>query len=70
MRTGRAKARRNAQYDLEHPTQRRERSRKYDQSAAGRATHKKYYTSERGRRVGRNYKRYYRWMIKHEPCHN
>jgi hypothetical protein len=62
--TGRAKARRNLAYDLEHPDQVRERKLKYEHSAAGQAAHRRYYTSAKGRAVGAAYKRHRRACIK------
>jgi hypothetical protein len=64
MASGRAKLLRVLAYDLEHPHQVRERRRKYEQSAAGRAAHRRYYTSAKGRTTGAAYKRHRRACIK------
>jgi hypothetical protein len=64
VQSGRQTLRRIAEYDLEHPDQVRERKRRYDQSKAGQAAHKRYYKSSKGRAVGARFKRFRRARLK------
>ena len=45
------KLRRVLAYDLEHPEQKRERQRRYELTAAGRAAHRRYYTTATARKL-------------------
>jgi hypothetical protein len=60
----RAKLRRNAQYQLDHPDVHRAAQARYELTKAGQETHRRYYTSERGRKVGREYKKFIRQAAK------
>ena len=62
--TGRAKLRRVMAYDSEHPEEKRERQRRYEQTKAGQETHRRYYTSVKGRATGASYKRFRRACIR------
>jgi hypothetical protein len=64
MTTGRAKLLRILAYDLEHPEQVAARKLKYEETAAGRARHRRYYTSTKGRAKGAAYKRNRRYAIR------
>jgi hypothetical protein len=57
MRTSRARLRRMLEYQLAHPAEHREAQARYERTVGGRATHKRYYATPRGRRLNTANKR-------------